>query len=919
MDMMKKYGGGGLMEQISGHVMGVSREMALMDQFGPNSLHTIDLMVEKAKAIDKFNLKDKDYNKATKDLAIFEQMVDMVSGQSSGVAPDRIAAHRAFRIAKDINVFTLLGSILTSQLADNGTAMATVRALNMSMMQWGLHKTAYYGSPAMKDFARSAGVSFSMMANNMSRWGDDMANQMITGKLAATTMKISGSNFFTMMHREAFATFVLDQVGGMTRKYDWNTLPAADKDLLVSKGFTEQDWKILKAADVDDSYGGTGLGASQIERIPNSVIVKLIPDEVKRIYDETAAFMQKMDAQNLKETEWVQKRESKLNDAKQKYEKLLADMEAVREKRKGDLSERNLIRAGEMGMRMELAEIDMQIAKASVDELHGKRTDKFMDQVKRGVEWYGRRRSEIGERLGAQRHAAKLASSANDARIEKIGTEISEKFNSLFGPERTEDGLKLVGKVTAAIKEYEAYAQKMEDRIARATKRDGTPKAGKESTINRAELLSEQARVEFEAIKQRAEAAVENLRAKSEGKIQEIEALQKLVDQKRQRAETEADIAAYLETEKSLDKIEGALDALEFRASQGAERMGNEGERLGYRKGLLEAKLREMKRAEESYGKQAGKEVFAKAAEFEKRYDERAKDFDEFAKSMQERMDKRTTLASQWQANIGTKIDKAAEKARQDAMQKLTGMALEEAHMAVLQPSLRSKVAFQYEKGSPVGEIGSAVFHFKMFAWAFMRQHLMERPSMNEGLVNQWAYRGTLLAMTSVFGGLGLLMGDIASGRDPREVYDPENPTKSLGKFGFESVMKGGGLGILGDLLKTDWEGRDPIEQIAGPTSAKLHSVGKLGQEIYQAASGEEDTQVSRRFLDTGKQFLPFQNLIWTRAAFNNYLMSELNEMAQPGYQARMRGLAEKNYGSEYFMGMGNETRAPNFGNMVQP
>jgi hypothetical protein len=252
-------------------------------------------------------------------------------------------------------------------------------------------------------------------------------------------------------------------------------------------------------------------------------------------------------------------------------------------------------------------------------------------------------------------------------------------------------------------------------------------------------------------------------------------------------------------------------------------------------------------------------------------------------------------------------------------MQKLTGMALEEAQMAVLQPGLRSKVAFQYEKGTAVGEIGSAVFHFKMFAWAFFRQHLMERPSMNEGLVNQNKYRLSLLAMTSVLGGLGLLMGDIATGRDPREVYDPENPMKSLGKFGFEAVMKGGGLGILGDLIKTDWEGRDPIEQIAGPTSAKLHSVGKLGQEIYQAASGEENTQVARRFIDTGKQFLPFQNLIWTRAAFNNYLMSELNEMAQPGYQARMRGLAEKNYKSEYFMGMGSETRAPNFGNMAQP
>ncbi len=389
-EMMDKYGGGGLMEQISGHVMGISREMALMDQFGPNALHTIDLAVQKAKSIDSFNLANdkKAYNKAISDLSIFEDMIDMVSGKSSGVAPDKIAVHKFARMAKDVNVFTLLGSILTSQLADNGTSMATVRALNMSMAQWGIHKTEYYGSSAMKDFGRSAGVAFSMMANNMSRWGDDMANQMVTGKLAATTMKISGSNFFTMMHREAFATFVLDQVGGMTRKYDWNNLPAADKDVFIKKGMTEQDWNILRAADVDTSYGGTGLGASQIEKIPNSVIVKLIPNEVKRIYDETAAFVQKMEAQNLKESGWLDTRQKKFDEYKAKMEKLISDYEQTRLNRIEEMSERNLQRGADMSMRLEKAEIDMEIAKKSVDELHGRRTDKFMDEVKRGMENY---------------------------------------------------------------------------------------------------------------------------------------------------------------------------------------------------------------------------------------------------------------------------------------------------------------------------------------------------------------------------------------------------------------------------------------------------------------------------------------------------------------------------------------------------
>lgn len=530
MDMMNNYGGGSLLDQIIGHVHSLSNEMTLMETFGPNALHTVNMLSEQAKKVDGTLNKD-----AMSDLSRFEDMVDIFSGAKGGVEFSKVGVHKFFRAFKDLNVASLLGSILTSQLADNGTAIATVRAMNMSMAQWGIHKTAFYGSKQMKDFARSQGLAFRLMNNMMMRYGDDMANSSWHGKLATGLMRVSGSNFFTNMHREALATFTIDQVGGLARKYDWDAVPAADKALMEANGFTKQTWDILRAAEPDTS-GGPIVSAKGIEGISNEKIAEL----------------------------------------------------------------------------------------------------------------------------------------------------------------------------------------------------------------------------------------------------------------------------------------------------------------------------------------------------------------------------------------IGTKNKKAIANAREDAVLKLNGYALTVAQHGVVQPTLEIRSQMDYNKGNIMGEIGSAVAQFKTFPWALFRQHLVNMSRGQGGMVAANKYRLGLVAMTSVLGGLGLLMGDIAAGRDPREVYNEDDPFSSLGKFALQSVVKGGGMSFLADLLAVDWEGRDPVEQMTGPTASKLATLGKLGQSVF---TGGDD--IGRRTIDAAKTFTPFQNLLWTRAVLHNGLISELNEMAQPGYMKRIQNLAEKNYGSEYFFGYGAETRAPEFGNIV--
>lgn len=903
--MMDKYGAGNVLDQISSHVQSMSKEMALMERFGPNARHTIDSLLEEARLLDnkagEFDLKKS---------RLVENIADSFMGLGSEIA--NVDVHKFFRTIHDINTSTLLGSILTSQLVDNATALATARALGMSMTEWGIHKTAFYGSSEMKDFARSAGVALSSMIDKNARFGDSMTSNGFWGKAASGVMKASGSNLFTGMHRDAFATFILDQVGGMTRKYDWDTMPQGSREMLEGKGITKQEWDIYRLADTNKTYGGNGIGAKELEAVDVERIKQAIPQKIAEIRKEAADAIARLTAKNQEEAGWVAGRQKKFDDYKAKIEQMIESFEKTREKRAEEMSAKNLAMGGELQMRLEQAEIDMQIANESIKELQSGRADKFFDDVKRGMEHYGRRRSEIGERFGALRHTYELRKDALDASFKRAADELSAKFNKAYGYERTVDGFKEIGAVTKAAKDLDAYIKKMEDRIENAYKKDGTIKSGKEGTVDRAERLKQDAEIEFNALKQKYDESIEQLRQKTAGKEMEIEGLRKAVEAKLERAAVERDITAYLLTEKSEDKIRSMLDTLRFRGDQAVERGMSLGEQLGYRKGKAEARMKAMDKAEKSFQYQAGKEVFAKANELEKRVNVRLKELEDFIAEMNDRNFKRQQVAIDYANNIGKKETAAAEQARRDAILKLTGFAIEEAEMAVLNPSTTSR--FQVgTKGTVAGELGMALLQFKQFPWALIQQHYIQRANMQG--VSPRLYKLGLFSASTVLGGIALLMGDIAAGKDPREIYSEENGFKFTTKFAFEAMIKGGGLSFFGDILNTDWEGRDPIEKIAGPSVSKVVTLAKLGQDIMQGGKnlvgGDEKTDIARKFIEAGKAFTPWQNLIWTRAAFHNVLLSELNEIAQPGYKARMRNLAEKNHDSGYYLGM-DEYKFPN-------
>jgi hypothetical protein len=275
---------------------------------------------------------------------------------------------------------------------------------------------------------------------------------------------------------------------------------------------------------------------------------------------------------------------------------------------------------------------------------------------------------------------------------------------------------------------------------------------------------------------------------------------------------------------------------------------------------------------------------------------------------------------------MGLRTLKDAEIARQEAALKLVTVTVEQSHQAVLQPGALSQATLtgSTARGDVGGEIWKTITQFKSFPMAFTRQMFLERANFAAAGGNPWVFRAKLLGVTSILGGMSLVLNDIVSGKDPRQIWNSDDPTVAL-DFGVKAMVKGGGLGFFGDVMDAFRGGAEnPFRQatsLLGPVGgyvagSVIPAVGK-GAAALVTQDEKQIKDFNKYAYESVKGIMPGQNLWFIKGFLHNVMLDDLQEMASPGYKDRAKQRAMQNYGQDYWMGMGDETRAPNFGNMV--
>lgn len=263
----------------------------------------------------------------------------------------------------------------------------------------------------------------------------------------------------------------------------------------------------------------------------------------------------------------------------------------------------------------------------------------------------------------------------------------------------------------------------------------------------------------------------------------------------------------------------------------------------------------------------------------------------------------------------------------QRAVSRLLGTIVDESEYASLAPDLTTRTlqAGGMQKGTGRGELWRSLLLLKSFPIAMLTRHWDRALRGDATPAGQVAYGASLAFGMTLFGALALQLKDLAAGRDPRDMTGDGDPGKAI-KFWSAAFGQGGGAGFLGDLM-LNGQGRGgqsgasaAIGGIAGPVvGSAFELVYDVGFENIREAAEGKDTHAGAEAFRWARGHTPFVNLWYSKLALDQAVLNEAQEALSPGYLARVRSRAEREWDATYWWapqgdGLTVPGRAPDLG-----
>lgn len=225
-----------------------------------------------------------------------------------------------------------------------------------------------------------------------------------------------------------------------------------------------------------------------------------------------------------------------------------------------------------------------------------------------------------------------------------------------------------------------------------------------------------------------------------------------------------------------------------------------------------------------------------------------------------------------------------------------------EALYASLDPTLSTRTAQSRgaQKGTPSGEFWRSFMLFKSFPFDMMTRHfrrinMLAREGHKIGAV---AYGASILTTTTLMGALSLAAVDLMAGRDVKDMTEP--------KFWGNAIMKGGGLGVFGDMLyngifEEGAYGSPNVVNFLGPIAGTAIDTWDLAWATFGAATFDEDTKPGAKALRLIRGNTPFINIWYVKNVLDHAVFNDLNEFLSPGYLRRQEQRARRTQGQSYW------------------
>ena len=238
------FGRGSMYDAMVSHVGRLSRDIGLVERYGPNPNAQFRLQQDIAERAD---------GGIKRTFAMTPQSYwDVVSGTASSPQSARLA-----QIGTDVrNVQTagkLAGAVISS-VTDLATYMMTTSYNRLPYWRAIANIGKVATSSDARRFLTAHGIIAESMIGDLNRWTNDNIRATWSGRIAQSVLRLSLMNAWTDTLRRAFSLTMMQGLARMAGK-DWGELTEWDRTHLERKGLTAEDWSVVRRAELTE-FGG---------------------------------------------------------------------------------------------------------------------------------------------------------------------------------------------------------------------------------------------------------------------------------------------------------------------------------------------------------------------------------------------------------------------------------------------------------------------------------------------------------------------------------------------------------------------------------------------------------------------------------------------------------------------------------------
>ena len=284
LEYQRQYGDRSLWEVMVGHLEGISKDIALVETYGPNPDHVFRSILDEVTA-ETATANPQRTGQVKRQANSTENLYNFISGKTQPIANPHIAQWSDN--IRNWLVASRLGSALLASFSDLGTMYLSAKVTNLPMNQLFRNQLEAMDPTNRTELARArrAGLAMESLLGSVNRWAMDNMGPSKARWAATAVMRASGLTAWSDAHKRAYGVTMMGSLGEVvSRSPDLRSLDDADFRILKSKGITEQDFSVWKLADQEDWGKGnnTMLTPESIMRIPDDAVKHLgAPERVK--------------------------------------------------------------------------------------------------------------------------------------------------------------------------------------------------------------------------------------------------------------------------------------------------------------------------------------------------------------------------------------------------------------------------------------------------------------------------------------------------------------------------------------------------------------------------------------------------------------------------------------------------------------